>query len=170
MHAISHLQSLSAYSSPVGCLHTPASSASWTPPQLLIIFDNNHLQNIITSLVVSQTPREVPIDEVPILQFHQWPSGFNLTILVRRCRRPRVGNKCVLLVVKGEGHSWESLSIYGCGYEFEVADTEGSTATGAPPLKNQEHTMCVSVCPHTTKLKMDKRQKECGRCDKVNSF
>ena len=33
--------------------------------------------------------------------------------------------------------------------ESELADTRGSTATGAPPLKKQKRTMCVSVCALT---------------------
>ena len=44
----------------------------------------------------------------------------------------------------------------GITKESEMADTEGSTATGALLLKNQKCTMCVSVCAHTQR---DQRQK-----------
>jgi len=40
-----------------------------------------------------------------------------------------------------------------------VADTEGRTATGCTPLKNQKRTMCVSVCCHTQRIKTEEKQR-----------
>ena len=43
-----------------------------------------------------------------------------------------------------------------------MADTEGSTATGAPFYKKKKCTMCISVCPHTMGPETEESQKESG--------
>jgi hypothetical protein len=50
--------------------------------------------------------------------------------------------------------------------ESELADTGGSTATGAPPLKKKKtetYYVCFCVCPHTTKPRIKCREKSVGK-------
>ena len=49
--------------------------------------------------------------------------------------------------------------------ESELADTRGSTATGAPPLKKKTEMYYVRfcVCPHTTKPRIKCREKSVGK-------
>ena len=44
--------------------------------------------------------------------------------------------------------------------ESEVADTEGSTATGAPLSKLEMHKKHFCVCPHTTRLETKETEGE----------
>jgi hypothetical protein len=45
----------------------------------------------------------------------------------------------------------------GITKEFEVADTEGSTATGSPSKKSETYYVCFCVFPHTKTIEIEEK-------------